>query len=1591
MKNVESFYPLSPMQEGMLFHSLLDYGAGLYVEVLSVRLTGNLNIDAFKAAWQKCLARHPVLRTSFIWEGTKEPIQVVHQSVQLPFTYLDWRDQEHSNLESQLQYDLYQERKQGFDLSHAPLFRLKLIQTHDDAYQFIWIHHHILLDGWSIPILLGEVMQQYQAINRKLVVELPPVRPYKDYILWLKSHDLAKSETFWRKKLAGFSSPTPLLFSRAGFKSSGETPQFSGVEILLSENLSEELNALARKYGLTLNTLLESAWAILLSHYSGQKDIVYGKTISGRPSDLAGSEQMVGLFINTLPVRVQIREKENVIAWMRLNQSLQAEMLQYEYTPLAQIQSWSEVPRGTALFDLLYVFENLPLGNLGSQQTGALRIDPGQGESYTNYPLTFVIVPARQLSVKITYDTRWFDAEIIAGMLDHFQVILQGIVANPSRTIDSISLLSEVERQKILFQWNNSITNYPSSKSLAELFEAQVKRTPQAIAVSFPKWDKTLSALDGTQGKEYEFVPEKSLSYEALNIRANQLANYLQELGVGPDIPVGIYMERSLDMLVATLAIIKAGGVYLPLDLSYPAERLAFMLQDSKVTLVITTSEYIQGQCGLIEAMNVPGNLPEQSQPKLIKLIFIDDAKVQEILNSQSSENLACLVNAESLAYIMYTSGSTGRPKGVAVLHRGIIRLVLNTNYIQFTSTDRVAHASNPSFDAATFEIWGALLSGCTLIGVPKEIALSPSDYAAYLRNNQITILLITTALFNHIAREIPEAFANLKYLLFGGEAADAEAIRQVLNQYKRPQYLINAYGPTEGTCISTYYEIDEIPYDATSVPIGRPISNTQVYILSWNHQPVPVGVPGEIYIGGDGLARGYHNRPEITAEVFIDTPLIDEYEKYLMQSNLDVGKVSFHERRLYKTGDLARYTADGNIHFMGRADYQVKLHGLRIELGEIESSISQFPQVKENIVLLREDQKGEKRLVAYLVAKDHQAVQFGELRSFLKDKLPDFMIPAVFVHLAHMPITPNGKVDRNALPIPEGVRPELEAAYVEPVTETEKRLAVIFAQTLGLDRVGLLDNFFDLGGDSILSLQVISRARKDGLHISYRQLFEHPILQDLASQVDQEEGEIIEEPGAVGGKIPLTPIQRWFFEHHSKAPHHFNTSLMVEVNYALKIDLVSQVLSNLINAHESFRTYFINTPDGWQQFLAGPPGHELSLPVSYLDMSSLSSVEQVQTIQEDAEARQASLDLGKPPLLSVVYYDLGKDNPHRLLFIFHHLIFDGVSARIFVDDFINATIQLLGQGAVQLPAKTTSYQLWAQRLEQTAQLPIITDQLEYWLQYFGKPVDCLPMSCPDGLNTYGLAEQFTSFLSEAETEAILYDLPAFYKVSSYVILLTALIRLYRDSTGKAELLVELEGHGREEIAGTPLDGLDLSRTIGWFTSIFPISLQVDSSLSIGAQLAAIARQIAEIPHRGIGFGLLKYMNGNFAVREKISAIPDPAINFNYLGQFDLRTRRDKENLVNPPSNQVNNDHFEKTVDNFKPPFQIISEPVGHEQDPDSPRSAKLYIVAAVSVGQLGVRWLYSRDQYDKGSIQRYAELYLDELRAIISDHNDCG
>ncbi|HEX2211858.1 MAG TPA: amino acid adenylation domain-containing protein, partial [Longimicrobium sp.] len=1494
--DVEDLYPLAPLQEGLLFHALYG-GAGsqAYQVQIAYRMEGELDADVLRRAWAEVVSRHPVLRTSFVWEGLRRPLQRVSSAVEVPWTVEDWRGRMEAEQEAALEAYLAEDRARGFDLSRAPLLRCALFRVAGDAHWLVWNQHHLLLDGWSSSRVVNEVLRLYAAWSTGQNVALPRVRPFRDYVGWIARRDPAAAERYWRGVLEGFTAPTPLGVDRPAGPDAGT--RYGKAHAHLPAEATQRLEEAARRRGVTLNTVMQGAWALLLSRYGGEEDVVFGNTVSGRPPELEGVEEMVGLFINTLPARVRVPADARLWAWLAEVQRAQAGAREHEYTPLVQVQGWSEVPRGTPLFEGQFVFENYPVERrVPGARDARLRITSGRAVEWTTYPLSLMAAPGPRLSLTLRYDESRFDAGTIGRMLEHLSRVLRQAADDSDPALSDITLLSDDERRLVVEAWNRIDAAYPTDVCIHRRFEQQAARTPHAVAV---------------------VCGDESLAYGELNARANRLAHHLIRHGVGPEVRVGLCLERGVEMVVSILAILKAGGAYVPLDPAYPAERLAFMQEDSGVPVVLTQER-------------LRGVLPPSESVRVVSV----DGAADEIA-AESAENPESGATPESLAYVIYTSGSTGTPKGALIEHRNVARLFTATDaWFGFGERDVWTLFHSVAFDFSVWEIWGALLYGGRLVVVPLEVSRDPDAFHALVRREGVTVLNQTPSAFRQLIRADADHGGELalRLVIFGGEALEPASLRDwVRRRGIHTPRLVNMYGITETTVHVTYRPLTEDDVlEGSGSPIGVRIPDLRLYVLDATRRPVPVGVPGELYVGGAGVARGYLNRPELTAARFVDSP--------------------FGDGRLYRTGDKVRWRADGTLEYLGRLDEQVKVRGFRIELGEIEAALRRQPGVADCAVIVREDAPGEKRIVAYLVGDaDTEA-----LRAALRDSLPEYMVPAAFVPMDVLPLTANGKLDRRALPAPEYDAGE---RFVAPRTAAEEALAAIWADVLRIERVGVNDSFFALGGDSILAIQVVSRARRAGMEITPRQLFEYPTIADLASVA----GAPAQAPSAPAelaeGSVRLTPIQARFLAQDHPAPGHYNQSTLLEIDASVDDAALESAIAAVSRHHDALRLRFRRTDAGWEQWHASDAG----IALERIDLSHLPAGAQERAQAEVAEGRQASLHLEYGPTGRAVLFDRG-GRGRVLLLILHHLAVDAVSWRILREDLEHACAQIQAGEPVDLGAKSTSFQRWADALAAYAQSDALKAEATHWLAQGADSVAPLPVD-GDGERTVAGARVVTARLDAEETRALLQDVPAAYRTQINDVLLCALADAIGGWTGAPRVRVAMEGHGREEEIGA---GIDLTRTVGWFTSIYPVVLDVADAAGPGERLKRVKEQLRAIPSRGVGYGVLRWMSADAELRSALAAQPEPEISFNYLGQLDGEASADSR-------------------------FRVVAGARGNEAARENRHPFLLDLSGAVRDGALQLSWRYHEGIHRRETVEWLAAAYVDALRTLIAHCREEG
>ena len=1055
MVQLDAAYPLSPLQQGMLYHGLSAPRSGVDIEQMVWGLPERIDPARLRHAWEQVVARHAALRTAFRWQGVPEPRQEVQRGVALPWTELDWRHLGAADQAARLAAFLADDRAHGFALDHAPLLRVALIQFSDTHWKLVWTFHHAILDGRSFPLIVQEVFAFYDAAQHGETLPLPAPVPFRQHIEWLRERqqrDQASAESFWRSTLRGFLAPTPLTVDhlQPAARSGGATP----LKHTLSPETTAELRRFATDCGTTLGSLVQAALALLLSRYSGQRDIVVGVTRACRRSAPPGSEDAVGLFINTLPLRLDVDPERPLAEWLRETRARWDALRPFEHTPLSQVHAWSEVGASQPLFETLVVFENYQLEEKLRAAGGAWRDRSFDLIERTNFPLTLAGYGGHELALTLQFDPARIDEATAARLLGHVATLLAAMPVSAARRVRELPLVTAEERDALLVRSGAREAHFPPGATLVDWFESQVATTPDRIAVVHE---------DETGRRE--------LSYREINARANRLAHRLIARGVGPEKKVGLFLDRSVDLVVGVFGILKAGGAYVPMDTSSPRERLAFMIEDAALAVVVTESR-------------VTEKLPALSGSLLLPLDAAPEADTDV-----PATNPAVALTPENLAYVIYTSGSTGKPKGALVTHHNVVRLFRGSERLyQFGADDVWTLFHSIAFDFSVWELFGALLYGGRLVVVPWLVSRAPELFHALLAREHVTVLNQTPSAFRqliHADAAAPRDALALRYVIFGGEALELAHLAPWFARHgdQRPQ-LVNMYGITETTVHVTHRVIRSSDIAAGSV-IGAPLPDLQLYLLDESLQPVPIGVPGELFVGGDGLARGYHARAELTAERFIENPFAPG-------------------TRLYRTGDRARWLPNHDIEYLGRLDQQVKIRGHRIELGEIESVLARHPAVRDAVVLAREDH-GERRLVAYYVPANAAAATeaSADLRAFLRPHLPDYMVPADFMRLDRLPLTENGKLDRRALPAPSPSRPEMAVPYVAPRTPLELALAQTWRTVLQIERVGVNDNFFELGGNSLRLVQLLGPVRQAvGRELQIAELFQFPTIRALAAHV---------------------------------------------------------------------------------------------------------------------------------------------------------------------------------------------------------------------------------------------------------------------------------------------------------------------------------------------------------------------------------------------------------------------------------------------------------------------------------------------------------
>ncbi len=1259
-KNIEAIYPLSPMQDGMLFHTLLNKEKEEYIQQVSTTINGKLNVDAFKNAWQKTIDRNTSLRTSFVYKKVKNMLQVVHKKVKLPFEYLDWSTLAEDQIEKQIEDLLVNDRKKGFNLTKPPAMRILLIRLTEDKHKLIWTHHHIILDGWSLPLLLKEVFTFYEAFNSGTEINLPFPQPYKNYITWLKNKDLKKAKEFWTEYLKGFSTPVEIKLAKEektieGIESKTIAEEFSELE-------TEKIKNIAQENKITINTIIQIAWANLIHKYTGENDIVFGATTSGRPTDLYDAENIIGLFINTLPIRSKISNKTTIIQQLKQFHNNQGSIREFEYTPLVEIQKWSDMENKANLFNNIFVFENYPVDESINNPNLSFEISDVKFKERTNFPLTLIVAPGKKLSLKIYYDINKFDEVKIKRMVNHLKNITIFIINNLDKKVTDIKYLSDEEIQKLFVEFNNTSKKIDYSKPIHKIISEVAEKKPDNIALIFN---------------------DQKITYVQLENKSNQLANYLIKKGVSVDSLVGILIDRSFEMLYGLLAILKAGGAYLPIKPNNPFERIKYKITDSKTKIVLTDSS---------------------NKHKLkdldIKILVLDE--IENLLRTESDKKPEVNINIENTMYCIYTSGSTGNPKGTLVPHKGVLNRLLWMKENYKISTEDVLIQKTPfAFDVSVWELFLALMSGARLV-IAKPEGHKDSNYIKKLiKKEKVTTIHFVPAMLNIFLEEesLAEDCGSLKRVICSGEALSYELQNKFFKKIPLTE-LHNLYGPTEASIDVSYWECKK-QSKSKKVPIGRPIWNTQLYVLDKNLNPMPIGIPGELYIGGVSLARGYLNREDLTAEKFIPDFI-----------NNNPGS------RMYKTGDLVQVLEDGSIEYLNRIDNQVKIRGLRIELGEIETKLLESNNIKEAVVGVKEITKNDKTIVAYIVPVNKNKCNLAEFKKYLKERLPEYMIPNNFIVLDKIPVNPNGKVDRKKLASLKFQLNNNKSKVLKNNTPSEELLVSLCKEVLDLENVNLDDNFFDIGGHSLKAAQLVARVRSAfKVELPIKEVFETSTISELAYLIDkikkQEDG--FEIPPLVKRNEDETPQlsfsqkRLWFLDQLEPLKDTYNISAAIKLIGKLNYNALEKSLNTIVSRHEVLRTTFYSED--------GKPYVKIhqhkNVELNIIDLSKSNDVEkESKKIVEQTSRTIFNLENG--PLYKVLLIKLN-NLEHVFVVVMHHIISDGWSIGIMVNELSEHYRSYLSDEEIKIYKLEIQYSDYASWMNNWLKDDVLDRKIKYW------------------------------------------------------------------------------------------------------------------------------------------------------------------------------------------------------------------------------------------------------------------------------------
>jgi amino acid adenylation domain-containing protein/non-ribosomal peptide synthase protein (TIGR01720 family) len=1481
-------YPLSALQGGMVFHSERRIGSYLYQVAMSLHVKAKLDMTVMQKAVDRVVARHPILRTSFDLAGFSEPLQLVYGDAKTKIQYHDISGLPTARQNELLAKWIDDEAEYQFDWQKPPLLTYTVHKRGPDNFQFGITFHDAILDGWSTSNMMTEIFERYLAMmaGGADVADPPNSITYRDFVA-LERSTLASEDAkkFWNGLLAD--APFTAVPRVPGVGRDVAVPRNLDLIVPVPADVNAKVEERARELAIPVKSFYLAVHNRVLGMMARQDEVVTGLVMNGRIEE-PGGDRSLGNHLNTMPYRLHVGGK----TWAELGKDAhEAELKALPHRRYIGAQLLRDLGRAGQdnLFETGFNYTHFHVYHRLANRDDfkLLRAD------FTD-PFHYVLVANfrvdafdGRLDIVLNYNTKHVTLDQCKRIGRYYVNALRTIARDPAEKADTRSMLPESEREQVVRGFNSTARPYERGVTLPTLIERKVKESPSRTAVRF----------DG-----------KATSYGDLNAMANRLAHRLKTAGVKPGTPVGVCLERSVELVAALVGAVKAGGAYVPLDPGYPTDRLGAMVADSGLKVIVTR-----------KAEQAKLNL------KADLVVFMDDGS----LASQPAENPAPVATEEDPAYIIFTSGSTGRPKGAANSHKGIVnRLFWMQEAYSLSDADRVLQKTPYSFDVSVWEFFWPLITGAAIV-VAKPGGHRDSAYMADLiaREGVTVTHFVPPMLRVFLDERGAERCTTLRRIVCSGEALPFDLTDRLFNRMPWAK-LANLYGPTEAAVDVTAWECKRGDPRGI-VPIGAPIANTQIYILDGDGQPVPPLVPGELFIAGIQVGMGYINRPELTAERFVANPFTPG-------------------EKMYRTGDLARWLTDGTVEYLGRLDDQVKIRGFRIELGEIESVLAAQKGVKEAVVLAREDVPGVKRLVAYIVGAGLGAPM---LKDALASKLPEYMVPSAFVFLDALPVTSNGKLDRRALPEPPRAAESAELpADQAPTSDVEQVLAAVWRDVLRLDRVGIHDNFFEIGGDSILSIQICARARRKGVVLTPDQIFDHPTIAELAPLAGAAAA-VEAEQGVVESDATILPIQQWLLDQSLVNPNHWNAAIMLEVPKGLEPMALERALRALVVHHDALRLRFTRDGKAWKQRNAGLDADGLRFTT--VEIERFGTPQADAQIESDGGRLQKSLDLAKGPLFAATLFREKSEGRARLLMVAHHLVLDGLSWRIIIEDLIAAYDQAHRGLPVTLQPKTASFRAWGEALSRHARTLAGSNEAEWWSMNDNGPE--IPLDTPGAANIESSARVITVALDPERTTALLHEAPAAYGTLINDVLLAALALAARDWTGESALRLDLMGHGRETVG----EDIDVSRTVGWFTSLFPVALDVGRAQSPDAALPLVRDQLRRIPGRGLGYGLLRYLATDTEAGKSLHGTPGPRLSFNYLGQFDQ--------ALAPGWS-----------------LRVARTRCGPTRDPASPRAYALEVDAMVVDGRLTVDWTFGSGLFREDSIRSVAEGFIAWLGRII-------